>query len=523
MKTAGAVWIRAFAIAAGRRFAGMSAALFMAVAVGTGAGVAMGDAMPAVIAEASRFGVGDFAQGRVLEPGSSRALQSATLDLEVYRASVEAGLADLRVFNAEGETVPHAIRAAPAAAAREPERVPLPVFPIAESGAASGSGGPLEIDAEVSAFGAIVRLRGGRSASSDPADRGVWLVDASGLDREPVVGLELGLAPSSRDFIAHLRVDATDDLTRFRTHVSRVALARLSRDGHEIERLDLALPETRARYLKLSLIEGALPGPLESVTARIATPPEGPLLRRTRVAGRAVEGEPDRFVYDIQADLPIESIDVLPGEPNTLLDVQIESARDPGGPWTRRYSGLVYRLESGGSLRNAPIPWHGGAGRHLRLTRSPKGGADASMVPPEIEIAWRPAQLLFVARGEKPFTLAYGRRGATEAAFEASRLVALAGDELSRLDETTATLGPPMVLAGERAYDPPPRSVPWRRVALWTVLVLVVGIVLRMSLRLVGRSDVVADGGAAAGDAAGVGTPDRDTAGGDPASEERMP
>jgi len=475
----------------------------------------LGTAARAVADEATRLGVGDFAQGRVLEPGSSRALQSATLDLEVYRASVEPGLADLRVFNAAGETVPHAIRAAPPAAAREAGRVRLPLFPLADLETASGTGGTLEIDAEISESGAILRLRDGRAGRSAPADRGVWLVDASGLDDGPIVGLELEPGPSSEDFIAHLRVDASDDLTSFRTHVRRAVLARLSRGGHEIERLDLALPATRARYLKLTLIEGVLPGSLSSVTARTETPAEVPRLLRTRVSGTAVEGESGQLLYDVRADLPIEWIDVVPGEPNTLLEVRIESARDPDGPWTPRYAGLVYRLEPGGSLRNAPIPWRGGAARHLRLTISPRGGADASRVQPEIEVGWRPAQLVFVARGEAPFTLAYGRRGARDVSFAASRLVGVADTELSRLDESTATLGAPMMLAGDRAYalpPSPPAPFPWRQVALWTVLVVAVGIVLRMSLRLLGRSEDAGDG-----DAAGVGTAGEDTGG-----DERM-
>ncbi len=504
--------------------------------------VSVGRLTPAVAAEADRLGVGDFAVGRVIEPGSSRALQSATLDLDVYRASVERGLADLRVFNAAGETVPHAIRAAPPAEVRPVERVRLPVFPIAGPGAApaagpggaaaseesedseasgeSGeSGGALEIDAEISESGAIVRLRDRRPARSAPSGRAVWLVDASELDGEPIAGLEFEPAPSSEDFIAYLRVDGTDDLTSFRTHRSRAALARLTRDAHQIERLDLALPATRARYLKLEVIEGAWPGPLESVTARIATQPEAPALLRTSVAGRAIEGEPGRFVYDIQADLPIEWIDVVPGEPNTLLDVRIDSARVSGGPWANRYAGLVYRLEPGGRLRNAPIPWRGGSVRQLRLTLSPKGGVDPSSAPPDIEIGWRPARILFVARGEGPFTLAYGRRGARDVAFEASRLVGLAAEELTRLDDPAAALGPPRMLAGDRAYAPPPREVPWRRIGLWAVLVLAVGIVLRMSLRLLGGSDDSGGGGmgTTGGDATSM---DANPTGGDAAVED---
>jgi hypothetical protein len=502
------------------------------IIVGT---ASVGRPTSAAAAEGERLGVGDFAVGRIIAPGSSRALQSAILDLDVYRASVEPGLADLRVFNATGETVPHAIRPAPPAAARKVGRVRLPVFPVADPnedqaagrGATAGSEGAIEIDAEISESGAILRLRDRRPARSGPAGQGAWLVDASGLDGEPIAALELEPAPRSKDFIAYLRVDATDDLTSFRTQKRRVALARLSRDGHEVERLDLALPATRARYLKLTVVEGTWPGPLESVTARIATAPEAPEPWRTRVAGRAIEGEPGRFLYDIEADLPIEWIDVVPSEPNTLLDVQIDSAREPGGPWMNRYEGLVYRLEPGGTLRNAPISWRGASARHLRVTLSPKGGADGSTAPPEIEVGWRPAQILFVARGEGPFTLAYGRRGARDVAFEARRVVGLAADDLTRLDESTAALGPPMRLAGDRAYAPPPRAVPWRRIALWMVLVVAVGVVLRMSLRLLGGSDHAASEAApgenATGeDAADVNVVGGETVGEEPARDERM-
>ena len=484
--------------------------------------VGAGGVSPAAAVEASRLVVDDFAVGRVIEPGSPRALQSATLDLDVYRASVEPGLADLRVFNGAGETLPHAIRAAPPAAAREAERVRLPVFPLAEPTARSKVSGRFEIDAEISESGAILRMRDGRAARSGPADRGAWLVDASGLDGEPVVGLELGLLPSSDDFIAYLRVDASNDLTGFSTLVGRVALARLSRDGHEIERLDLELPGIRARYLKLSLIEGELPGSLQSVTARITTPAQEPELRRTRVAGRRIEDEPGRLLYDIPADLPIEWIDVVPGEPNTLLDVRIDSARDSAGPWRRRYEGLVYRLEPGGKLRNAPIRWRGGSVRHLRLTLLPRGGVEASATPPEIELGWRPAQILFVARGEGPFTLAYGRLGARDTAFEASRIVGLAADERARLDETTASLGPPIVRAGDRAYAPPPRAFPWRRIALWTVLIMVVGVVVRMSLRLLARADDPSAEDPSGEDPSSDDVSEDDVAGDEAASEERM-
>lgn len=449
-----------------------------------------GDASVVLAAEESPLRAGDFAMGRLIETGSTRALQSVELDLAVYEGSVEPGLADLRVFNARGDTVPHAIRRAPSAPAPEARIEPLPVFRIggAEAVPPSAPVGGFEIDAEISEGGAILRLRGPAPSRPGPAQHGAWLVDASGLGGAPVVGLELDLAPSAGDFVAYWRVEGSDDLTHFAPLVSRAALARFARGGHEIERFDLKLPATRARYLRLTLIEGVLPAELTEVSARIATPPGPPKRQHLRLPGESVPGEPGTFVYTLPGDLPVERIDVLPGEPNTLLDIQLDSARDPGGPWRRRHSGLVYRLDHGGTLRSGPIAWGIGEERHLRVTVSPKGGGDRQATP-EIDLSWRPAQLLFVARGDAPYTLVYGRRGAPDTAFDANRIVRLAGDEGARLDDATATLGPPMVLAGDRAYEAPPKPVAWRQLALWAVLLMTVATVLGMSFRLLRGSE----------------------------------
>jgi hypothetical protein len=106
------------------------------------------------------------------------------------------------------------------------------------------------------------------------------------------------------------------------------------------------------------------------------------------------------------------------------------------------------------------------------------------IVAPEIELAWRPEQLLFITRGQPPFRLAYGKRGAPEAAFSAARLVGIAGTEAHSLDEASATIGSPHSLAGEAAFEEPPVPIHWRQVGLWAVLLVAVGVVLTLSVRL---------------------------------------
>lgn len=471
---------------------GLRAALTVALAFGQAAAVgpARGEDAP--------LGPPDFAVGRSLRVDGAHALHSASLDFDVYRTSVEPDLADLRVFDGAGEPLPHAIRHAVPTPIPEARLEPVPVLFLDPDPADEASAGGYRIDAEVSPSGAILHL--GAEAPPrlpGPATTGAWLVDASALESETIVALalDLALAPSAGNFIGYLRVAASDDLTHFRTVVRRAAVARFERSGHQIERLELELPATRARYLKLTLVEGILPADLQSVTARLASLPASPALQHTRVEGEPVEGEPGAFVYDVGAHLPVERIDVVPGEPNTLLEVRIETGDEPEGPWTRRYTGLVYRLESGDTLRSDPIPWRRGH-RYVRLVASPKGGGQQRAAP-TIDLGWRPGQLLFVARGEGPYVLAVGKRGAKSVAFRADELVRIAGEEARRLDDATTALGPPIALAGDAAFEEPREPVSWRRIGLWGVLVVAVGVVLALSARLIRKDRITRDRSAA--------------------------
>jgi hypothetical protein len=370
----------------------------------------------------------------------------------------------------------------------EPRREPLPVFRLPAAEGHGAGTGPYRIDAEVNETGAILRLEGGSPRLPGPATSGAWILDASSLGSERIVGLDLGLAPSAGDFIGYVRVEKSDDLTTFRVVKDRAAVARLARGGHEIDRSTVRIPATRARYLRLTLVDGVLPADVELATARLATTRRSPEVVHTRLSGTPIDDAPGAYLYDLGADLPIERIDVVPAEPNTLIEVGIAGADSADGPWIERHTALVYRLDDGETLRSEPIRWRRGRDRFLRLVVSTKGDGHRRAAP-ALDVAWLPAQVLFITRGAPPFTLAVGKRGAPDVAFRADALVRLAGEDAGRLAEATATLGPPVLLAGDAAFEEPSRPVSWRRVGLWGVLVGAVGVVLALSVRLLRRGD----------------------------------
>ena len=81
----------------------------------------------------------DFARAIDLTPTQPRAVHTALLPIEVYRGVTRADLGDLRVFNAGGQPVPHALRTLDAPDDREDRFVDLRFFPI-ESPARTAEG-----------------------------------------------------------------------------------------------------------------------------------------------------------------------------------------------------------------------------------------------------------------------------------------------------------------------------------------------------------------------------------------------
>ncbi len=447
-----------------------------------------------VRAEPDELRLEDFAVGREILMDEAGPLQTVLLDYSVYRRSVEPRLADLRVFDENGKPLPYAIRRRLPSTSPEPRQpVPLPVFrlggsvdPVPNGG--GGSAGPYRLDAEISASGAIVRIRpaGRRVPSGEGGARG-WLLDASAVG-DAVVGLEFELAEGTGDFVTRLRLHSSSDLARFEPVETDPVLARLEQAGHRIERKAFPIPATRARYLRIVAV-GPDPLPeLLGVRARLASETSAPFLFRETIEGRPDPGDSGLVRFDLGAMPPIETLRVLLSEPDSIVEGRLESAPNPDGPWRLRQRGVFYFLQREGPIRNPPTRGDGSPDRYFRLVTSTRGGGLRGEAP-RLEVVWRPEQLLFLERGPGVAMLGVGRIDAEEDAFPAPELLRMGPGSGVDPVATTARLGPEIVLAGDRAVEPEPSPIPWKTWGLWALLLSSVGVVLAMTLRLMREGD----------------------------------
>jgi len=424
-----------------------------------------------------------FAYAVPIEIDAAHALQRLEIPQSVYEGTARGDLGDLRVFNSAGERVPYAFmpRAAPGAAAAPPRALNL--FPLYSAhGAAAGT---LEIRAQRTADGTVVHVSSADAETHARAHTGGgsgrvlvgYLVDASGLT-QPLETLELHWRETG-DFSGSLRVDASDDLAHWTTLAEAAPLVSLHFAGQRLERRSVELRSRGYKYLRLSW------------------PANQPPLRLTLLRGqpRALQLEPERrwkavrgsageklgeYLFDLGGRLPVDRLRLDLPQPNTLVSVQVLARNRGDQPWQTIASGVFYRLRRGGQDIISPDLRVAGGGWRYWLLRVDQKGGGIGTGEPGLQAGWVPQQLVFVARGDPPFQLAYGQAPAQPTAYPIETIVPGWRSDQA-LQAALAQTGEQRDLAGASALRPPRDTKTW---ILWGSLILAVGVLAWMAWQL---------------------------------------
>ena len=421
---------------------------------------------------------GQFAWRFAIEAPQQMPLQRLALDEALYASVTRADLGDLRVFNADGEVLEHAIVPPREPAATAGDAVPLQLFPLRGEETAA-AGGALRIT--LGANGALVDLQGAR-AGAQPVE--AYLIDA-GAEHASVAALRLDWSGNTPDFVSTVTLESSADLRAWRA-VGSATIANLTHAGHRLRRAEIALEGSADRYLRLRWPAGRKGAELASAAA---LPPEraGPAARRwTRIEGAVAADAPRAWRFDAQGWLPADRLRVAFAAPNSMATLRLLSRAAADAPWRERADALFYRLQvDGAELASAELPLERRRDRYWRVE-----AREGAVQAPALELGWTPDELVFIARGRAPFTLAAGSARVAAAAQPVNRL--LADLDQARRDSLTgsARLGARVSLAGPDVLRPLPPPVPWQRYLLWGLLIGGVLVLLAMAVRLYRQMNV---------------------------------
>jgi hypothetical protein len=440
----------------------------------------------------------DFAYGIPLEADGREALYEVTLPVSAYRGVVRADLADVRVFNGAGEVVPHAWRPRRTAGTEAAKPVALTLFPLKAEEGTSVDGISISVRRDTRGGSSIdVTSTGARGKS---ATRTVgYFVDLTELD-SALHAIELGWQPLRDGFAAKLRVDASDDLGSWRTLVPAAPLVDLEVGGQRLQQKRVELPRQKVKYLRLSWVpQGAGVAPPELASA------SGEPVDKTTEAARewflsesAAGEKPGEYLFDLRGHQPIDRVRLHLPDPNTVVQVELLARDKSEQPWRAVTRGVAYRLRRDGSEITNPELTVGVTTHRYWMLRVDQRGGGLGSAAPRLEAGWVPHMLVFAARGEPPFQLAYGNREAKPGGFPIETLIpgyrdasgprirAAKAGEQQTINVSSARALEQQQLGGEARLK---EAVDWKRWSLWGSLVLGVLVLGVMAWRLMRQLD----------------------------------
>ena len=260
-------------------------------------GVCLGNAVHAAA-------LADYAHRAEIKSEGAGPFFHLPLSLAVYRNSLSPGLRDLRVFNAAGEMIPHALTL----------KTDIPQPKVAQT---ELRGFPLYSDQHAVSQGIQIRReKNGSLVAIEPTKPTVTrkltgvILDASPMEA-PLVALEIALDEYLQPF-QRLRIEASDDLKNWNNVQDAASIAVLEQDGARIEQRRVEFPPLSAKYLRLTWLDPQEIPSLPKVTATSATTPQQsqPEIVWTEAIS-PVRNKNGELIYRLGGTLPVERIRFL--------------------------------------------------------------------------------------------------------------------------------------------------------------------------------------------------------------------
>jgi hypothetical protein len=417
----------------------------------------------------------DFTSQLLLSVSGEGPWYRLDLPLSVQLKARQTDLSDVRVFNAAGQVQAYAMAREPAQTRENRTLTDVKWFPLYNS-ADSTEHAP-SVRVQSSANGALVEVQPSIALEAGEEVLRGWLLDASAI-KAPLQQLVLDWT-SERDGFQQFSIEASDDLQHWQSW-GRGQVARLTFADERIEQHEVALPGQSARYLRLLWSSPQSAPMLMSVQLESASSRSLPLplVWSQPLAGSSVKtGE---YTWQLPMGLNVERLQVELSQPNSLAPVTLSGRRESSLPWQPLGSGLLYRLtQNGQDVVQNELQLPGQTVQQLKLFVDERGGGLGAEAP-TVKYAVRPTQLVFLARGPGPYTLALGNTTVKAASLPLSTLI----PDYSA--QKLATLGKATV-EGEMLVTPASTlttGTNWKKFGLWGVLLLSVLFLAAMAFSL---------------------------------------
>jgi hypothetical protein len=453
--------------------------------------LAVGMMLSVCVSGANAQALREFSAGVSLATDGQQPLYELAVPRVVYEGVVRADLGDIRVFNGAEEIVPHAFRARLESKRREPTVVALPAFPLHGAEMQRGDG----IQARVERDGDKFRFEMTQQVPGKAERILGYVLDTSALE-VPIRALRFDASQWPATTATSVRIESSDDLRSWGIVARDAPIFKLEAAGQQLRQDRVELGPRKAKYWRITWLGQRRALEIGTVTAELAEGPIEPAREWKELAVQAANAKPGEYLFDLGGQFPIDRVRLALPDANTVAVVELLTRARAADPWRSIARASAYRLtQDGTEVTSSPIAVPATTDRHLLIRVDQRGGGLGQGVL-AASIGWVPHRLVFVARGNGPFQLAFGHAHAAPSGYQVETLIpgfnteqeretakTNAGTPVARVSSVgpATVAGPVRAIAGEAAKQP---STPIKLWALWASIIGGVAVLAWMAWRL---------------------------------------
>lgn len=427
----------------------------------------------------------DFAYGTPIQIDGGEALYEVDLPASVYRGVTRRDLGDMRVFNAQGELVPFAIEPARERRSQMPAPVAVRFFPV--YGNQNQAIDAVQLKVEKGSGATVVSVASDNHKPVGKRRLLAYLIDAGAVNK-PYQLLQLDWRQKSTSFAINVRLDASEDLKTWSSVNARAPLVRVDYGGQRLEQRAIEFSPRTSRYLRLSIADtqgeqnAETDAQLDLSAASLRGGEIAVEAPRNWMEVNADAGDnPGEYRFDLGGPYPVDRVRIGLVQNNSIATVELLVRSTASDPWRSVAHTVVYRLTRDGHQVMSPESSVGMHSERYWLLRVDQRGGGLGNSTPTLYAGWVPQQIVFAARGDGPFQIAYGSARALPAAYPIETLVpGWRNDARPRLP--SAQTLPEHLLGGATSLQPPHDRKVW---SLWSALLVGVTVLGWMAWRLV--------------------------------------
>lgn len=352
----------------------------------------------------------DFSHHAVLSEGSS-SLREVALPTDVYKKMHRNDLGDIRVFNAEGQPVPHQFSRTKAVGS---SKVLTMVFYPFDKQQAENTGN-IQVIIKQKADEQSLRINQ-QNGSNMPnkSEEYQYIIEntfAKNKD-EKLCQLKFEWQQPKPTMVLGLKLETSADLQNWRTLKSRANISKLNYSGSELVRDKVKFSCTTQKYLRMRWLKPQQGVHLKSIQGTYRK--KGEQATQWTSLGNPQTDSDNNWLFESNVVSAFSQMEFIAPQDGLLYKGTLYSRKNDNDKWRYRANVTQYRLKLGDdTFESSPLKISASNNRYWKLELSTEAQFTESQLP-EIRVAWKPRKLLFLAQGNGPFTVAFGNQAVTK-------------------------------------------------------------------------------------------------------------